>query len=167
MKKHSKDCIYRICKENGFQYPPLKVNNMNKIKIFAEMVKTISKLSKDPSTKVGALILRPDNSIASIGYNGFPKGFPDNEEYWNDRELKYKIVKPAEENALDFCKDQCLEGFSIVVTHFPCPNCAGHLVQKGISKVYYIADKRKDHHCDITEEIFRKCNIEYEQIESE
>lgn len=137
---------------------------MDKIKVFSEMVHTISKLSKDPSTKVGALILRPDNSIASMGYNGFPKGFPEKEEYWSDREIKYKIVKHAEENALDFCKDQSLDGFSMVVTHFPCPTCAGHIVQKGIKKVYYIANPREDHSCNLTFEIFRECGVECEQI---
>ena len=71
------------------------------------MASVISKLSKDPSTKVGAVIVRPDNSIASVGYNGFPKGFPDEESYWNNRDLKYKIVTHAEENALDFCNEIC------------------------------------------------------------
>jgi deoxycytidylate deaminase len=33
--------------------------------------------SKDPSTKVGAVIVRPDLTVASIGYNGFPRGMSD------------------------------------------------------------------------------------------
>lgn len=128
------------------------------------MAMTISELSKDPRTKVGALILRPDHSVCSMGYNGFPKGFPESEEVWNNRELKYKIVKHAEENALDFSKDQVMEGYSIVVTHFPCPLCAGSLIQKGINKVYYINDPREDHDCNITIDLFNACNVEYIKI---
>lgn len=138
---------------------------MSKIKVFAELAQTISKLSKDPSTKVGAIILRPDNSISSMGYNGFPKGFPDLPEYWNDRELKYKLVKHAEENAIDFSTDQSMDRYYMVVTHFPCPTCAGHIVQKGIIKVYYINDPRTDHNCELTFEIFNKCGILYEKVD--
>lgn len=124
-------------------------SNITKINVFAEMVRVISKLSKDPRTKVGALILRPDFSIASLGYNGFPKGFPDTDEYWNDREIKNKIVKHAEENAFHFCMDQSLKDYSMIVTHFPCSRCAGDIVQRGIGTVYYLNEPRADHDCEL------------------
>lgn len=136
----------------------------NKLKVFAQIVLDISKLSKDPRKKVGALVLRPDLSICSMGYNGFPKGFPDDEATWSNRELKLKIVKHAEENALDFSRDQDMTGYSLVVTHFPCSLCAGHIVQKGIKKVYYINEPRADHDLLITQLIFDECKVEYFRI---
>lgn len=139
-------------------------NSLSKIRIFAEMATSLSKLSKDPRTKVGAIILRPDFTICSGGYNGFPKGYPDDTEIWANRDLKNKLVKHAEENAITFSQDHSLSGYSIIVTHFPCPLCAGDIVQNGISTVYYINDPREDHSCELTMDIFNKRNIKYIQI---
>jgi len=41
---------------------------------FFAMADLVGSWSKDPSTKVGAVIIRPDRTIASVGYNGFPRG---------------------------------------------------------------------------------------------
>jgi len=107
---------------------------MNKkwYKRFLELADHISQWSKDPSTKVGCVIVRPDKTIASVGYNGFPRNVDDCEERYNDRELKYLMVKHAEENAADFAKES-LTGYTAYVTHHPCSNCTGTLIQKGIS----------------------------------
>lgn len=99
---------------------------------FLELADHVSEWSKDPSTKVGCVIVRPDKTIASVGYNGFPRNVDDCEERYNDRELKYLMVKHAEENAADFAKES-LTGYTAYVTHHPCSNCTGTLIQKGIS----------------------------------
>jgi dCMP deaminase len=39
---------------------------------FLDIAEEVSKASKDPSTKVGAVIVRPDRTVASLGYNGLP-----------------------------------------------------------------------------------------------
>ena len=46
---------------------------------FMAIAKLSSKRSKDPSTQVGACIVSSDNRILSIGYNGAPNGFNDDE----------------------------------------------------------------------------------------
>ena len=46
-------------------------------KRFLEISEFISTWSKDPSTKVGAVIADIDNRIVSTGYNGFPKNVKD------------------------------------------------------------------------------------------
>ena len=60
--------------------------------------------SKDPSTRVGACIVSNDNRILSIGYNGAPNGFDDDEFPWNregkNLETKYPYVCHAELNAI-------------------------------------------------------------------
>lgn len=125
----------------------------------------LSTLSKDPFTKVGAIILRPDFSICSGGYNGLPKNYPDTPEIWNDRPLKNKIVKHAEENAILFSTDSSMKEYSIIVTHFPCPTCAGDMIQKGISVVYYINEPRVEHNCELTMDLLNRSGIKYIKLE--
>lgn len=60
----------------------------------------ISGWSKDPSTKVGAVLFRLDGSIISMGYNGFPRGVDDDPALLADRSVKLKMTIHAEENAI-------------------------------------------------------------------
>lgn len=92
--------------------------------------------SKDPSTKVGAVIVAEDRRIMSLGYNGFPRGVADTEERLNDRETKYKFVAHAERNALDNT-DQPVRGCTMYVTLQPCPECVKSIIQRGIRKVVF------------------------------
>lgn len=92
--------------------------------------------SKDPSTKVGAVISRPDNTIASVGYNGFPRGIKDDVTLLSNRDEKYKRMVHAEMNAILACKDQSLEGYTLYTWPFmPCERCAVHIIQAGIKRV--------------------------------
>lgn len=111
-----------------------------------EVAFTFSKLSKDPSTKVGAVVVAPDKTSLSAGYNGFPKGFPDLEMWWNNRNpdelefCKYDLVNHAEANAILQARTR-LDGWTMYVTHFPCLNCAKLIAQAGIKEVYYCLDQ--------------------------
>jgi dCMP deaminase len=66
----------------------------------------VAKLSKDPSTKVGAVILDSKRRIVSGGYNGFPRGVEDSDERLNNRETKLRMTIHAERNALSFATAQ-------------------------------------------------------------
>jgi dCMP deaminase len=101
---------------------------------FLELADHISQWSKDPSTKVGCVIVRPDKTIASVGYNGFPRGVNDSNERYNNRTLKYLMVKHAEENAIYSAKEP-LTGYTAYVTHHPCSTCSGTLIQNGIKTI--------------------------------
>ena len=119
---------------------------MNKLftwdKRFLDTAEHISKWSKDPSTKVGAVIVDDARRIVSVGYNGFPKGVKDNERL-EVREEKYKIVVHAECNAVLFAQ-RSLEGCSIYTYPFmPCPSCAGIIIQSGIERVVSYDNKNK------------------------
>jgi len=46
-------------------------------RIFMDMCDTIAQKSKDTSTKVGCVIVGPDNEVRSMGFNGFPRGACD------------------------------------------------------------------------------------------
>jgi dCMP deaminase len=91
--------------------------------------------SRDPSTKVGAAIYRPDNTLASAGYNGFPRGVKDLAERYDLRATKYLFVVHAEMNALLTAREP-LHGYKLISTAFPCATCAGAIIQAGIAEVY-------------------------------
>lgn len=59
-----------------------------------------ARMSKDPSTRVGAVIVGPDREIRSAGFNGFPRGIADTAERLNDRDAKLKLVVHGEMNAI-------------------------------------------------------------------
>ena len=91
-------------------------------------------MSKDPSTKVGAVLVR-DRRIISTGYNGFPKGITDDGRL-NDRSLKYQMVVHAEMNALLHSSDTI--GSTLYMYGFgsaPCGNCTKHLIAAGVRNV--------------------------------
>jgi dCMP deaminase len=135
------------------------------IKKATAMLKTIACLahfnSKDPSSKVGAMIVRPDFSFVSQGYNGLPKGFTDTDKIWKNENPrhKYLYVQHAERNAIAFTKGVDATGCYVVCNLFPCHECAGLLVQAGITKVFYSASKREDHMCKVADEIFDNAKV--------
>ncbi|WP_298952063.1 deaminase [uncultured Methylobacterium sp.] len=103
---------------------------------FLEMADLIGGWSKDPSSKIGAVLVRPDRTIASVGFNGFPRGLPDRPELYANRDYKIATVRHAEENAIGFAKDQSLEGHTLYVSGLPpCCNCASEIIQRGIARV--------------------------------
>ena len=109
-------------------------------KNFLELAKTVSTFSKDPSTKVGAVIVDDDNRVISIGYNGFPKGIKDDHRLDN-RDLKYDMVVHAEANALLFANAPT-KGCTIYTWPFqPCSRCASLIIQAGIRRVVTVENK--------------------------
>ena len=67
---------------------------------FLKLATHISEWSKDPSTKVGCVVVGPDREIRSTGFNGFPRGIQDSDERLTNRDLKYPLICHAEENAI-------------------------------------------------------------------
>lgn len=100
------------------------------------MARHVALLSKDPSTKVGAVIFDPKRRIVSAGYNGFARGVPDDPRLLEDRGTKYRLILHAEKNAILFATAP-LDGCTIVVTHPCCAQCAALLVQAGIKHVVW------------------------------
>jgi dCMP deaminase len=92
----------------------------------------VAEKSKDPWRKVGACLVRHDNSIASVGYNGFIAGM---QEDWSDRENRRRLVVHAEQNALRYIKpDECR---LIAVTLLPCNDCLKAIASYGIKEIAY------------------------------
>jgi len=104
---------------------------------FLSLTREISLWSKDPSTKVGALIVDEDRRIISQGYNGFPRGIEDDGRL-NDRNEKYPRIVHAELNAIFNAARNgvSVNGCTIYVYGLPiCNECAKAIVQSGISRV--------------------------------
>ena len=138
---------------------------------FMGIAKLSALRSKDPSTQVGACIVRSDNRILSMGYNGTPNGFDDQDFPW-DREghalnTKYLYVCHAELNAiLNFRgHKRDFEGAKIYVALFPCNECAKAIIQSGIKEVIYLSDKYKDQdNFKASKILFDKCNVKYREL---
>ena len=107
---------------------------------FLLMARHVAGWSKDPSTKCGAVIVRPDRTVASVGFNGFPRGCNDDPQLYLNRELKYQRVVHAEVNAVLNAHSR-LDGCTLY-TWPPglaptCDRCATVVIQSGISRIVY------------------------------
>ena len=106
---------------------------------FIDLALHISGWSKDPSTKVGCVVVGEDREIRSTGFNGFPRGIDDSMERLEDRELKYPLICHAEENAIMHAAriGISLKDCTAYVTWPPCTRCARSLIQAGVTEVVY------------------------------
>jgi dCMP deaminase len=101
-----------------------------------DMATLVAQRSKDPSTKVGCVVVSEDKIVVSTGYNGLPRGVEDKAERM-ERPAKYLWTSHAEENAVAQAArvGAKLKGGTAFVTHHPCSRCARSLIQAGITKV--------------------------------
>ena len=106
---------------------------------FLKLAEHISGWSKDPSTKVGCVVVGEDREIRSTGFNGFPRGIADDAARLEDREQKYPLICHAEENAIMHAAriGLSLKGCTAYVTWPPCTRCARSLIQAGVVEVVY------------------------------
>ena len=101
---------------------------------FMRLAFHVSEWSKDPSTKVGAVITK-GRHVVGMGYNGFPKGTMDDESIYLDRPVKYLRVVHAESNALiqaGKVVSSITDPLTMYSTLCPCSTCAGMAINAGI-----------------------------------
>lgn len=96
-----------------------------------------SSFSKDPSTKVGCVLVNDANVPVGLGYNGFSRNSEDLEEILNNRPEKYKRTIHAEENAI-YNRTGDIEGSVAYLSHPPCVPCVNRLSQNGIREVRFM-----------------------------
>ena len=106
---------------------------------FIALARHIALWSKDPSTKVGCVVVGEDREIRSTGFNGFPRGIDDDEDRLLDRDKKYPLICHAEENAIMHAAriGVSLKNSTAYVTWPPCSRCARSLIQAGVKEVVY------------------------------
>lgn len=121
-----------------------------KLKYYYERALATSRLSPDPATKVGALLIHPESgAVIAEGYNGFIRGAPD-KELPTTRPEKYDYIVHAETNLVcnavrhGISTDKCV----VFCTLSPCVKCMRFLYQAGIKTIYF-----KDFYSD-----FQQCS---------
>lgn len=134
------------------------------------LARFVASFSKDPSTKTGAVLVRPNNSVASIGYNGFPRRMQDNEKHYHDREEKYSRIVHCEINALNALEGETADALTLYTWPFiSCDRCAIQMIQSGIRRAVapIIAPEtasRWAHSIARTRRYFEECSVEYLEI---
>ena len=106
-----------------------------------------ARMSKDPSTQVGSVIVGPKREIRAIGFNGFPRGIADTAERLNDRDTKLQLIVHAECNAIAAAarigvplEDSTLylaatDATGMIWGGPPCTRCTVHVIQAGITRI--------------------------------
>ena len=86
---------------------------------------------------MGAVIVNRQQRIVGIGYNGMPRGCPDDALPWGKTgsDTKYLYVCHAEMNAILNKNAADVEQCVIYVALFPCNECAKMIIQSGITEV--------------------------------
>lgn len=124
--------------------------------LFIRQAMLIAEKSKDPSTKVGCVIVSDDNVVLSMGYNGFPRGIIEDEFEWHqythkealgdirftrwDRPEKYSWTEHAERNAIYNAarNGTKLAGSKMYLNFEPeamCADCTRAMIQTGIKEI--------------------------------
>ena len=103
---------------------------------FMRIATEVATWSKDPRSKVGAVLVQHRNIVAT-GYNGFPKGIADDSRLeYGDQKLP--IIVHAEMNAILDAGRLSRGATLYMIAPFggmPCRNCAKHLITAGVARV--------------------------------
>jgi dCMP deaminase len=105
------------------------------------MAYTVARRSKDPKTKVGAVLFDQHGNFVQAGYNGFPPGFADTRELWEHETLKHMFAIHAEENCLirsDFAR---AAGGTLYVSKVPCVRCLIRADAYRVAKVVFLLEE--------------------------
>jgi dCMP deaminase len=138
-------------------------------KRFMQMAQLVASWSKDPSTKVGAVLVGEDRSILSTGFNGLPRGVADLQQRLEDRPTKYSMTVHAEVNCI--IQAPKLKGTETLYVYplFCCSACAGVVIQSGIRKVVFPAgavdNERWTDSFNLASEMFKEANVTMEFID--
>lgn len=141
---------------------------------FLSLAKELSKWSKDPSTKIGAVAVGPNRRILATGYNGFPRGIEDTVERLSNKALKYVYVVHGEMNCIynATLNGVSLDGADLYVHGLPvCSDCAKGIIQVGFKRVFMcypetLPDKWKESGL-MTKNMFDETGIEYTHYNGE
>lgn len=98
----------------------------------------VSRRSLDKHTQHGCVVVDSDNTILSIGYNGPPRGFKD-EEIPLDRPFKYDWLEHSESNSIINAARTgiSLKGSRFFITGRPCVDCLRKIINVGAVEVIY------------------------------
>jgi len=106
---------------------------------FLGMAHFMGNMSRDPSTRVGSIVTKPDHTVVSVGFNGFPRSMYDDPELYANKATKYPRIVHAEMNAI-LNAGRSVDGCTVYVSPIPpCEKCAVFIAQAGIAKVIAVS----------------------------
>ncbi len=114
---------------------------------FLSIAETVAKKSKDPSSKMGCVIVDPKKRVVSMGYNGMLQGADESKMTLSERPMKYYFAIHSEMNALIFAH-QDLSGCTLYNRVATCENCLKYCLQAGIKRFVYNELRVKSHSVD-------------------
>lgn len=137
-------------------------------RFFLGMADYVATASKDPSTKVGAVLVDEHRRVTGIGYNGFPDSIPDDPEMLADRETKYRYTIHAEPNSVLNCSVPT-RGLQMFINYPPCSDCAKFVIQAGIVRVTTWAPtedlmSRWASSIEASQDMFRLAGVPFEMV---
>lgn len=111
---------------------------------FLGLALAASRMSRDPSTRVGSIIVL-EGSVISTGWNGFPQGIAEDSRM-DDREVKLKLMVHGEMRAILSAARvgtsvqgatlyTACEGTAGIWGGPPCTRCAVECIEAGIREV--------------------------------
>ncbi len=103
---------------------------------FMKIAEAVAEKSKDPSSKMGCVIVNPDKRVVAMGYNGLIQGANESKMTLSERPMKYHFVIHSEMNALLFAKED-LRNCTLYNKTATCDNCLKHCLQAGIKRFVY------------------------------
>jgi len=133
---------------------------------YLELAGLVGSWSKDPSTKVGAVIVDKSFRVLSLGFNGFPRGVRDEPQDYLNRDVKYQKILHAEQNAMILCSTNNLTGCTLYVNPLPpCNRCALEIIQRGVERVVSFElspeNTRWKESTELTKRLLKEAGIEY------
>lgn len=147
---------------------------------FLRLADTHALMSKDPSTKIGSVIVGPDREIRSAGFNGFPRNILDSDERLNNRDLKLMLVVHAEMNAVLAAARvgipllgctlylSATDNLGAIWGGPPCARCTVEIIQAGITRIVswpmHTAPSRWQSSLQQSLELLHEAGILYEEI---
>ena len=116
---------------------------------FMKIAETVASKSKDPSSKMGCVIVDQNKRVVSLGYNGMLQGADESKMTLQERPMKYYFAIHSEMNALIFAH-QDLTGCTIYNRVATCENCLKYCLQAGIKRFVYGQLRVHSHSSDPT-----------------
>ena len=114
---------------------------------FMKIAETVALKSKDPSSKMGCVIVDKNKRVVSLGYNGLIQGADESKMTLTERPMKYYFATHSEMNAVLFAH-QDLSGCTIYNRVATCENCLKYCLQAGITRFVYEELRVRSHSTD-------------------
>ena len=114
---------------------------------FMGIAEAVALKSKDPSSKLGCVIVDQNKRVVALGSNGLIQGADESKLTLSERPMKYHFVIHSEMNALLYARRD-LTGCTIYNQIATCDNCLKHCLQAGIKRFVYSELRVHSHSTD-------------------